>query len=62
MTRRLTIVAARKEFADLVSRARYGNEVTVVTKHGKDMAAVVPMERLQASLETGTKKPPQRAK
>jgi prevent-host-death family protein len=62
MIRRLTIVDARKEFADLVNRARYGKETTVVTKHGKDMAAVVPMERLQAPIDPGTKKPPQRVK
>ena len=39
----MTISAARRDFADTVNRAYYGQEVTVVTKHGKDIAAVVPV-------------------
>jgi prevent-host-death family protein len=46
MVRRLTISEARKDFADTLRRAHYGNEVTVVTSRGKDVAAVVPMDHL----------------
>jgi len=62
MMRRVPIVEARKEFAEMVNRACYGNEVTVVTKHGKDMAAVVPMTHLNAATQNLTKKPAQHAK
>jgi prevent-host-death family protein len=43
MARRLAITEARRDFADTVNRAHYGEEVTFITKHGKDIAAVVPV-------------------
>jgi prevent-host-death family protein len=61
MVRRLTVVEARKEFADTISRACFGGEVTVVTKHGKEMAAVVPMDQLKPQ-SPPPKKAPQRVK
>jgi len=60
MARRLTISAARKDFTDIVNRAFYGQEVTVVTKHGKDLAAVVPMNSLSQEEAPPPKKRPQR--
>ncbi len=42
MTSRLTISEARKDLAELVNRARYAEKVTFLTKHGKDVAAIVP--------------------
>ena len=61
MSRRLPISAARKDFTDIVNRAFYGQEVTVVTKHGKDLAAVIPMGKLNQE-DAPPKKKPQRAK
>ncbi|MGD8331482.1 MAG: type II toxin-antitoxin system Phd/YefM family antitoxin [Acidobacteriota bacterium] len=37
---------ARKQFAELLSRAAYGKERFVVTRHGKEMGAIVPVEDL----------------
>jgi prevent-host-death family protein len=61
MVRRLTISAARKDFADTVNRAFYNQEATVVTKHGRDIAAVVPINQLNLEVGTPPKKHPQRA-
>ncbi|HXV62259.1 MAG TPA: type II toxin-antitoxin system Phd/YefM family antitoxin [Vicinamibacteria bacterium] len=34
---------ARKNLADLVNRVAYGNERFIVTRHGKGVAALVPL-------------------
>ncbi|MGD2068490.1 MAG: type II toxin-antitoxin system Phd/YefM family antitoxin [Gemmatimonadota bacterium] len=39
---------ARKNMAELVNRAAYGGERFVVTRHGKELVAIVPVE--EASL------------
>jgi prevent-host-death family protein len=44
---RLSISTAREEFPDVVNRAAYGKERTIVSRRGKDLAAVIPMEDLQ---------------
>ncbi len=44
---RISTVKAREEFGELVNRAAYGKVRHVVTRHGKAMAAVVPMEDLE---------------
>jgi prevent-host-death family protein len=62
MVRRLTISEARKDFADTLHRAFYGREVTIVTKRGKDIAAVVPMDRVVFEGPSLLKKAPRRAK
>lgn len=47
----------RRNMAELVNRAAYGGERFVVTRHGKELVAIVPleeatlMERLRALLE-----------
>jgi prevent-host-death family protein len=46
-TTRLNVSKAREEFPDLVNRAAYGKERTIVSRRGKDMAAVIPIEDLQ---------------
>ena len=46
----------------MVNRAFYGNEVTVLTKHGKDLAAVVPIDLLNSRDPAVPKKRPQRSK
>lgn len=44
---RLNVSKAREEFPDVVNRAAYGKERTIVSRRGKDLAAVVPMEDLR---------------
>ena len=61
MTRRVTTSAARKELSEIVNRAFYSGEVTVLTKHGKDLAAVVPMKDLSMEHQLQPKKGPVRA-
>ena len=43
----ITAEEARSKFSDVVNRAAYGNERTIITKHGKSMAAIVSMEDLE---------------
>jgi prevent-host-death family protein len=39
---------ARKNLSEILSRAAYGKERVVVTRHGKGIAAIVPLEDLDA--------------
>ena len=43
---RLSISKARDEFPDVLNRAAYGKERTIVSRRGKDLAAVIPIEDL----------------
>ena len=53
----ITTADARKNMAELVNRAAYGGERFVVTRHGKALAAIVPLNeagllgRVRALLE-----------
>ena len=40
--------AARGSFADMVNRAAYGKERVVVKRRGKALAAIVPIEDIEA--------------
>jgi prevent-host-death family protein len=40
------IAEVRRNLADLMGRVAYGKESVVVTRHGKGMAALVPVEDL----------------
>ena len=42
--KRITTAQTRKHMAELLNRAAYGNERFVVTRHGKELAAIVPLE------------------
>lgn len=44
----VTTAEARKQLAELVNRAAYGGERFVVTRHGKELVAIVPLQ--EASL------------
>ena len=44
---RIPTVKARDEFSDLVNRAAYGKERVVLTRRGKPLAAVVPLEDME---------------
>lgn len=45
---RMTASKAREEFSELLNRVSYRRERVVVHRHGKDLAALVPLEDLQA--------------
>ena len=42
----ITTAEARKNLAELLNRAAYGGERFVVTRHGKELVAIVPLEEL----------------
>ena len=44
---RLNVSKARDEFPEIVNRAAYGKERTIVSRRGKDLAAVIPIEDLR---------------
>jgi len=44
---RLNVSKAREEFPEIVNRAAYGNERTIVSRRGKDLAAVVSIDDLR---------------
>jgi prevent-host-death family protein len=44
---RLNVSKAREEFPDVVNRAAYAKERTIVSRRGKDLAAVIPIEDLR---------------
>jgi antitoxin Phd len=44
---RLNVSKAREEFPEVVNRAAYGKERTIISRRGKDLAAVIPMEDLR---------------
>jgi prevent-host-death family protein len=47
MPKRYTTSTARAHFADIVSRAEYAGERTVVHRRNKPVAVVVPIEDLE---------------
>jgi prevent-host-death family protein len=53
----ITTADARKNMAELLNRAAYGGERFAVTRHGKELVAIVPigdaalLERLRTLLE-----------
>jgi prevent-host-death family protein len=44
---RLNVSKAREEFPELINRAAYGKERTIVSRRGKDLAAVIPIDDLR---------------
>jgi prevent-host-death family protein len=44
---RLNVSKARDEFPDVVNRAAYAKERTIVSRRGKDLAAVIPIDDLR---------------
>ena len=45
LVRRLDATEARKRFSDLLNWVCFGGETVVVTRHGRDIAAVVPTDK-----------------
>lgn len=48
MTREVPVTQARADLAELISRVGYTGERIVLTRHGKALAALVPVEDLEA--------------
>jgi len=44
---KVSTAEARNEFSEILNRASFGKERIVLTRRGKDLAAVVPMEDLE---------------
>lgn len=44
--KQITTAEARKHMAELLNRAAYGGERFVVTRHGKELVAIVPLEEV----------------
>jgi prevent-host-death family protein len=45
---RIAVIDARKDLADILNRAAYGKERVILTRRGKDVAAIIPMDDLNA--------------
>ena len=48
----ITTVEARDQFSELINRAAYGKERVVITRRGKELVAVVPIEDVKLLEET----------
>jgi prevent-host-death family protein len=46
MTTTISAANARKEFADILNKVAYGSETIVLTRRGKEVAALISMEDL----------------
>ncbi len=44
----LSVAEAREQFSEAINRAAYGKERIVVTRRGKRLAAIVPIEDMEA--------------
>ena len=44
---KLSAAEARNEFSEILNRAAFGKERIVLTRRGKDLAAIVPIEDLE---------------
>ena len=42
----VTVADARNDLAELLNRVAYGKERLVITRHGREVAAIVPIEDL----------------
>jgi prevent-host-death family protein len=44
---KIAVIDARKDLAELLNRAAYGKERLVLTRRGKEVAAIIPMDDLK---------------
>lgn len=47
MSKTISTAEARREFGEILNREAYGKERITVTRRGKDMVAVIPVEDMQ---------------
>lgn len=45
--KKMSTVKARSQFSEVVNRAAYGKETIILTRRGKEVAAVIPLEDLK---------------
>ena len=45
---KMTTVEARENFSDLINKAAYGNERVILTRRGKALAAIIPLNDLDS--------------
>jgi prevent-host-death family protein len=45
--KKVSTVKARSQFSDIINRAAYGKETIILTRRGKEVAAVIPLEDLK---------------
>ena len=43
----VSVADARSDLAELLNRVAYGKERLVITRHGRELAAIVPVEDLK---------------
>ena len=48
---KLTAAKARAQISDVINRAAFGKEITVITRNGKDAAAVIPAKALKLLMD-----------
>jgi prevent-host-death family protein len=53
---KISTAEARDQFSEIVNKAAYGKERTVVTRRGKALAALIPIEDLQTLEELEDRK------
>ncbi len=44
---RVSVADARKDFAEIINRATYAHERTIIARHGTDVAAVISIDELR---------------
>lgn len=44
---RLSVAEVRKDLADIINRASYAHERTVITRHDVDVAAIISVDELR---------------
>lgn len=44
---KLTAAKARAQFSEVINRAAFGKEITVITRNGRDAAAIIPAKALK---------------
>ena len=55
MTTSISTVDAREKFSELINRVSHNKERIVLTRRGKDVAAIVPLEDLLALQDSQNK-------
>jgi prevent-host-death family protein len=55
--RKLSAGDARERFAEIVNEAAYADKRTVITRHGKEVAAIVPITDLNQAAPPSAKLP-----
>ena len=57
---RISVTDARDKISDLVARVVYAGEEVILTKHGRDVARIVPMESKADRPKRSTPRAPRR--